>query len=128
MESNAHPTRMTGNLKTIGFIIFFQNLCDCERASQTLENVWYIKCNVLSVLCPKVVSQAPHQFRAPETQATCDGCFVCQSVCSVISPDSSMYKAVESVAVFEDGNVDFQTSVKISQTKQSYMSPLHAQT
>ena len=71
------------------------------------------------MLCPKVVSQAPHQFRSPETQATCDGCFVCQSVCSVISPDSNMYKAVESAAVFEDGNAEFQTSIKISQTKQT---------
>ena len=34
------------------------------------------------VLCPQVVSQAPQHFRTFETQATCDGCFSHQSVCS----------------------------------------------
>ena len=34
-------------------------------------------------LCPQVVSQAPQHFRSSETQATCEGCFARQSICSV---------------------------------------------
>ena len=34
-------------------------------------------------LCPQVVSQAPQHFRSSETQATCEGCFDRQSICSV---------------------------------------------
>ena len=41
-------------------------------------------------LCPQVVSQAPQHFGSSETQPACDGCFSCQSVCSVISCDSRM--------------------------------------
>ena len=36
-------------------------------------------------LCLQVVSQAPQHFRSSEKQAACEGCFACQSVCSVIS-------------------------------------------
>ena len=36
-------------------------------------------------LCQQVVSQAPQHFRPFETQATYDGCFAHQSICSVIS-------------------------------------------
>ena len=45
-------------------------------------------------LCPQVVSQAPHHFRSSEKQATCEGCFSRQSVCSVISLHSGMSRAV----------------------------------
>ena len=41
-------------------------------------------------LCLQVVSQAPQHFRSSEKQATCEGCFVRQSVCSVISLHSGM--------------------------------------
>ena len=41
-------------------------------------------------LYPQVVSQAPQHFRSSESQAACGGCFVLQSVCSVISRDSGM--------------------------------------
>ena len=40
-------------------------------------------------LCPHVVSQAPKHFRSSETQAACDGDFARQSICSVISLDST---------------------------------------
>ena len=39
-------------------------------------------------LCPQVVSQAPQHFRPFETQATYDGCFARQSICSVSSLQS----------------------------------------
>ena len=46
-------------------------------------------------LCPQVVSQAPQHFTSSETQATCDGCFARQSVCSAISLPSGMSRAVD---------------------------------
>ena len=46
---------------------------------QALDGVMFL------ALCPQVVSQAPQHFRSSETQATCDGCFARQSICSVIS-------------------------------------------
>ena len=55
---------------------------------QAIDGVKYL------VLCPQIVSQAPQHFRSSETQATCDGCFVRQSVCSVISLHSGMSRAV----------------------------------
>ena len=36
-------------------------------------------------LCPQVVSQASQHFRSSEKEATCEGCFARQSVCSVVS-------------------------------------------
>ena len=36
-------------------------------------------------LCPQVMSQAPQHFRSSEKQASCEGCFARQSICSVIS-------------------------------------------
>ena len=45
-------------------------------------------------LCQQVVSQAPQHFRSSETQASCNGCFVRQPVCSVISLHRSMSRAV----------------------------------
>ena len=41
-------------------------------------------------LCLPVVSQAPQHFRSSEKQATCEGCFARQSICSVISLHSGM--------------------------------------
>ena len=41
-------------------------------------------------LCPLVVFQALQHFRSSEKQATCEGCFACQSVCWVISLHSGM--------------------------------------
>ena len=50
---------------------------------------------VLSLaLCPQLVSQAFEHFRSTEMQATCEGCFARQSVCSVISLHSGMSRAV----------------------------------
>ena len=41
---------------------------------------------VMSVaFCPQVVCQTPQLFRSSETQATCEGCVACQSVCSPFS-------------------------------------------
>ena len=45
-------------------------------------------------LCPKVVSQAFQHFISSEKQATCEGCFACQSVCSLIFLHSRMSRAV----------------------------------
>ena len=45
-------------------------------------------------LCPQVVSQAPQHFRSSEKQATCEGCFTRQSICSVVSLHSGMSRAV----------------------------------
>ena len=41
-------------------------------------------------LCPQVVSQASQHFRSSKNQATCEGCFACQSICSVMSLHSDM--------------------------------------
>ena len=41
-------------------------------------------------LCPQVLSQARQQFRSSEKQATCEGCFARQFICSVISLHSDM--------------------------------------
>ena len=41
----------------------------------------------------QVVSQAPQHFGSSEMQATCDGCFACQSIGLVISLHSSMSRA-----------------------------------
>ena len=45
-------------------------------------------------LCPQVVSQASQHFRSSEKQATCEGCFARQSICSVVSLHSGMPRAV----------------------------------
>ena len=45
-------------------------------------------------LCPQSVSQTSQRFRSSEKQATCEGCFACQSVCSVISHHSGVFRAV----------------------------------
>ena len=44
--------------------------------------------------CRQVVSQTPEHFRSSEKQATCEGCFVHQSICSVISFQYSMSNTV----------------------------------
>ena len=46
-------------------------------------------------LCPQVVSQALQHFKSSEKQATCEGCFARQSVCSVISLHSAMLFIVQ---------------------------------
>ena len=46
------------------------------------------------VLRRQVVSQDPQHVRSSETQPACDGCFACQSTCSVISFDSGMSRTV----------------------------------
>ena len=57
-----------------------------------------------SALCPHVVSQAAQHFRSTERQATCDGCFSCYSICSVISLHSGMSTASgQKSTVFEGG-------------------------
>ena len=48
-----------------------------------------------SALYPQVVSQAPQHFRSSEKQATREGCFSRQSVCSVLSLHSGMSRAVQ---------------------------------
>ena len=45
-------------------------------------------------LCLQVASQTPQHFRSYKMQASCDGCFAHQSICSVTFVDSGMSKAV----------------------------------
>ena len=45
-------------------------------------------------LCPLVVSQAPQHFRSCEKEAACEGFFAHQSICSVISLNPGMSRAV----------------------------------
>ena len=45
-------------------------------------------------LCLLVVSQASQHFRSSEKQATCEGCFAYQCICSVIFLHSGMSRAV----------------------------------
>ena len=45
-------------------------------------------------LYPQVVSQAPQHFRSSKKQATCEGCFARQPICSVISLHPGMSRAV----------------------------------
>ena len=45
-------------------------------------------------LSPQVVSQAPQHITSSEKQATCEGCFAYQCICSVISFHSGMSRAV----------------------------------
>ena len=45
-------------------------------------------------LCLQVVSQAPQHLRSFKKQTTCEGCFACQSICSVISHHSSLSRAI----------------------------------
>ena len=47
------------------------------------------------ILYQQVVSQFPQHLGSSETQTTWHGCFVGQSVCSVISLDSSMSRTVD---------------------------------
>ena len=53
-------------------------------------------------LCLLVVSQNEQHFRSSEKQATCEGCFARQSVCSVISLHSGMQGSTPT-GVFEGG-------------------------
>ena len=55
---------------------------------QAIEDV------MLYFVCPQAVSQAPQHFRSSEKQATCEGCFARQSVCSVVYLHSGMSRAV----------------------------------
>ena len=57
--------------------------------------------------CPHVVSQASQHFRSSEKQATCEGCFALQSICSVVSLHSGMSRAVHPQ---EFSNVDVDQS------------------
>ena len=47
---------------------------------------------------PQTMSQAPQLFRPSEMQATCDGCFARQSICSVISLHSRHVQGSTSIA------------------------------
>ena len=66
-----------------------------SSASSPYVSLFQTTDGVMSLaLCPQAVSQAPQHFRASETQAIYDGCFACQSVCSVIFLHSGMSRAV----------------------------------
>ena len=65
--------------------------CACSFYVSPPGDRW---CDMSLALCPQVVSQAPQHFRSTEKQATCEGCFTRQSICSVISFHSGMFRAV----------------------------------
>ena len=65
-----------------------------------------INCVISLALCLQLVSQASQHFRSSEKQATCEGCFSRQSVCSVISLHSGMSRAVHSQE-FSKVDVDY---------------------
>ena len=67
------------------FVFFFFNT---PLSPKAIDDV------VSLALCPQVVSQVLQRFRSSETQATCDGCFTLQSVCSVISLHSGRSRAL----------------------------------
>ena len=54
-------------------------------------------------LCPQVVSQASQHFTSSVKQATCDGCFVNQSICLAIALHSGISRAVLPTGVFKSG-------------------------
>ena len=54
-------------------------------------------------LCPQVVSQASQHFMSSVKQATCDGCFVSQSICLAIALHSGISRAVLPTGVFKSG-------------------------
>ena len=63
-------------------------LFPCLSLLQAIDGVMSL------ALCPHVVSQAPQHFKSSEMQATYDGCFARQSLCSVVSLHSGMSRAV----------------------------------
>ena len=72
--------------------------------------IWLIHCHPFKVDCQalppqlQVVSRAPWNLWFSEMQATtCNGCFAHQSVCSVISLDSSFSRAALSTVVSKSG-------------------------
>ena len=69
-------------------------------------------------LCPQVVSQASQHFRSSEKQATRDGCFARQSVCSVASLHSGMSKAVHPQELSKVDVDQQMTSVTVGMVRQ----------
>ena len=65
-----------------------QALPPCLSLLQAISGV------ISLALCLQLVSQAPQHFRSSEKQATCEGRFARQSVCSVIFLHSGMSRAV----------------------------------
>ena len=65
-------------------------------------------------LCPQVVCQVPQHFRSSEKQATCESCLTRQSICSVVSLNSGMSRAVRAhTRVLEGGCRRFQYGLPI---------------
>ena len=58
---------------------------------QTIDGVMFL------ALCLQVVSQASQRFKSSEMQATCEGCFARQSICSVVSLRSGVSRTVHPV-------------------------------
>ena len=93
------PQYCLGNRSTVPLIdinplLFFQGRS--SSASSFLASLLQAIDGVMSLaLCPQVVSQALEHFKSSEKQATCEGCFACQSVCLVISLHSGMLFIVQ---------------------------------
>ena len=64
-------------------------------------------------LYPQVVSQVSQHFRSSEKQATCEGFFARQSICSVVSLRSGMSNAVH-LQEFSKVEVDQSVVARIS--------------
>ena len=77
-------------------LLFFQGRSSSCSISSFLASLLQAIDGVMSLaLCPQLVSQATQHFKSSEKQATCEGCFACQSVCSVISLHSGMLFIVQ---------------------------------
>ena len=75
-------------------------------------------------LCPQVVSLAPRHFRFSETQASCGCSFARQSVYSVISCDSGIYRTILP-QVSEGGCRPFPYSILASHSTFHFLSQVH---
>ena len=77
-------------------LLFFQGRSSSCSTSSFLASLLQAIDGAMSLaLCQQVVSQALQHFKSSEKQATCEGCFACQSVCSVISLHSAMLFIVQ---------------------------------
>ena len=75
---------MHSNQPLRSFQCLFHNSLSCPSEEDRAYLLQIINGMMSLALCSQVVSQAPQHFRS-EVQATCDDCFACQSICSVIS-------------------------------------------
>ena len=96
--SQKFPQRCLSNSSNVRLIVDGPLLSFQGRSSSASSfnaSLLQVISGVMSLaLCPQVVSQASQHLRSSKKQATCDSCFACQCICSVISLHSGMSRAV----------------------------------